>query len=198
MAEELGKGLQNPVHECESRPRLQLRLALQPPQFTRRKLSTASGNPYASPQQSKLCRGPLNYFCMNEKQLAGCVITDSQKRVLLLHRNTLKLRQWEIPGGQLEVGETHRAAAKREVLEELGVQVITKQLLGFTEFDGPEGEINKYLWYAAEIIVGDPAPQETKHDAIGYFDLSQPHEGDRLSISAHNLARCVLKQEILL
>ena len=35
-------------------------------------------------------------------RLAGCVITDSDGNILLVHRSTPKRTQWEIPGGKLE------------------------------------------------------------------------------------------------
>ena len=43
--------------------------------------------------------------------LAGCVIKDDQDRILLIHRNTPKRTQWEIPGGKIEEGEVAEATA---------------------------------------------------------------------------------------
>lgn len=45
-------------------------------------------------------------------------------RVLLVRRASEPLRgQWSIPGGMLELGETLRAGAEREALEETGLRV---------------------------------------------------------------------------
>ncbi len=32
--------------------------------------------------------------------LAGGILKDNKGRILLIHRNTLKLKQWELPGGK--------------------------------------------------------------------------------------------------
>jgi 8-oxo-dGTP pyrophosphatase MutT (NUDIX family) len=53
---------------------------------------------------------------------AGAVVTDKQKRVLLLwrHRFITNTWGWEIPVGKAEPGEDHAVAAAREVEEETG------------------------------------------------------------------------------
>ena len=52
-------------------------------------------------------------------------------RVLLVKRGHPPLAgEWSIPGGVLEVGETVREAAAREALEETGLVVEPKELLG--------------------------------------------------------------------
>ncbi len=53
----------------------------------------------------------------------GAVIIDDD-RVLVVRRATEPLKgQWSIPGGVLELGETLRAGAAREALEETGLTV---------------------------------------------------------------------------
>ena len=51
---------------------------------------------------------------------AGVLITDDLDRVLLLQPSYKPT--WEIPGGTVEEGESPRAAARREVREELGLE----------------------------------------------------------------------------
>ena len=60
---------------------------------------------------------------MNIIRLAGCVIYNKDKELLLIHRNSPKRTQWELPGGKIDEGEDPEASAKRELLEELGVEV---------------------------------------------------------------------------
>ena len=100
------------------------------------------------------------------KHLAGCVIFDWNMNVLLLHRNTPELTQWELPGGKVEVGETHEEAAIRELKEELGIEVRLTAKLGNTEFDD-NGIHWIYTWFQARIEDGIPQIMETER----YDDL---------------------------
>jgi 8-oxo-dGTP diphosphatase len=60
----------------------------------------------------------------------GAIIIE-QDRVVLVKRGHAPLQgTWSIPGGVLEVGETLRQAAAREVLEETGLTVEVGELLG--------------------------------------------------------------------
>lgn len=44
---------------------------------------------------------------------------------------------WEFPGGKIEPGESREDALKREIQEELGVDIYIKELLCTTEYDYP-------------------------------------------------------------
>ena len=60
----------------------------------------------------------------------GAIIVE-RNQVVLVKRGQAPLQgKWSIPGGMLEVGETLREAAVREVLEETGLQVEAGELLG--------------------------------------------------------------------
>ena len=58
---------------------------------------------------------------------AGVLFTDDLGRVLLVQPSYK--RTWEIPGGVVEQGESPRAAAEREVREELGIAPVIGSLL---------------------------------------------------------------------
>jgi ADP-ribose pyrophosphatase YjhB (NUDIX family) len=60
------------------------------------------------------------YAALPAKRMgAGMVLTDPAGRVLLVE--PAYKEHWEIPGGIVEAGESPRAAAEREVAEELGL-----------------------------------------------------------------------------
>ncbi len=108
------------------------------------------------------------------KKLAGCVITNGTGKVLLIHRNTIRLTQWELPGGKVEQGEALADTVAREALEEIGVPVRVGSEIGSTQFED-DGTLWEYHWFKAEIISGVPLAQESdKHDAVRYFDLLDP------------------------
>ena len=44
---------------------------------------------------------------------------------------------WEFPGGKIEPGESREVALKREIQEELGVDITIEELLCTTEYDYP-------------------------------------------------------------
>lgn len=49
------------------------------------------------------------------------ILLDEQNRTLLLRYDEHGRQFWALPGGTLEQGESHKAAAQRELTEELGV-----------------------------------------------------------------------------
>ena len=71
----------------------------------------------------------------------GAVIVD-QGRVLLIKRGSPPLLgEWSLPGGVVELGETLRAAAEREALEETGLLVKAGEVIEVLDriIPGPEG-----------------------------------------------------------
>ncbi len=81
---------------------------------------------------------------------------------------------WEFPGGKVDPGERHAEALRRELREELGVEVELGDLL-----EGPlEGPLERggwplgedfviWVWWAA-VTDGEPAPLED-HDALRWL-----------------------------
>ncbi len=104
--------------------------------------------------------------------LAGGILKDNEGRVLLLHRNTLKLRQWELPGGKIEENEKPSEAAIRELGEELGVCVSIINYFGNQEFV-ENGNIMNYYWYECVIIHGIPRIMENKFDMLKFWRVSE-------------------------
>jgi 8-oxo-dGTP diphosphatase len=106
-------------------------------------------------------------------RLAGCIITDSDGRILLLHRNTPERTQWEIPGGKVDDGETPEDTAVRELDEELGVRVTLTRDLGSMGFD-EDGHTMEYSWFLADITSGEPTIREP--DLYDWFRYFSPNE----------------------
>lgn len=72
-------------------------------------------------------RSLLNSFLPRKRAIAQLLVRDAENRVLLC-RLTYK-RDWDLPGGVVEVGESPRLAVQREVEEELGLDIPAGELL---------------------------------------------------------------------
>jgi len=72
-------------------------------------------------------RSLLNSFLPRKRAIAQMLVRDPEGRVLLCQL-TYK-RDWDLPGGVVEVGESPRLAVQREVEEELGLDVEPGDLL---------------------------------------------------------------------
>tara|TARA_B100000963_G_C22356568_1_gene549673 strand:- start:313 stop:681 length:369 start_codon:yes stop_codon:yes gene_type:complete len=60
--------------------------------------------------------------------------------------------KWEFPGGKVEADETLEEALKREIMEELGVQIEIKQKI--TQFKYKEKSLDIYLHYFLCVCFG--------------------------------------------
>jgi len=78
----------------------------------------------------------------------SAVIIIENEKVLLIQRNKDNSIYYVFPGGGIENGETPKEAAKREALEELGVEVNVKDYLMEVNWNGTQ------YFYVAEIISG--------------------------------------------
>jgi len=56
---------------------------------------------------------------------ARCILWSGERFLLAVHHSYLPLNRgrWGLPGGRIELGESAEAAARREVSEELGIEV---------------------------------------------------------------------------
>ena len=74
------------------------------------------------------------------RQAGRAILRDKTGRVLLILFVLPNMTFWATPGGGMEPGETHLAAALREVREELGIDVTLEgpvhRAVGIFEFEG--------------------------------------------------------------
>lgn len=107
----------------------------------------------------------------------GAIIIEGD-RVALVKRGRPPLAgQWSIPGGLLEVGETLRACAEREVGEETGLTVVIGELLGVFDRVVPDEDGHIHYHYVLIDFLcrrtsGELTPADDAEDAR-WFTLEE-------------------------
>lgn len=77
-----------------------------------------------------------------EVPCVGAIVVDEAGRLLLIRRgNPPAQGQWSLPGGRVEVGETHEVAVLRELREETGMTGSLGRHVGEIRRDAPDGSI---------------------------------------------------------
>ena len=62
---------------------------------------------------------------------------------------------WEFPGGKRESGESFAQCLKRELKEEIGVEVEVGELLQQVDYDYPEKQVSLHF-FRCQILQGEP------------------------------------------
>ena len=68
---------------------------------------------------------------------------------------------WEFPGGKIEPGESREVALRREIQEELGIDIIIENPLCTTEYDYPSFHLTMHC-YLCSVASGDIELREHK------------------------------------
>jgi 8-oxo-dGTP pyrophosphatase MutT (NUDIX family) len=111
--------------------------------------------------------------------MTGCagLIRDERGRVLLQKRRDNSL--WGFPGGAMELGESATDTLRREVCEEMGLDVEPQRLIGIytaSEFDRvyPNGDqVQMFIsFFECQVVGGAIKMQEEEVLKVGWFDLT--------------------------
>lgn len=102
-------------------------------------------------------------------KISTCVVAciTSGEHVLLTHRTIPPFKDtWVLPGGKIDFGESIEEALKREVMEEIGIEVKVGRLLGVFEHPA-ESETGRHyitLGYECKHWSGVPKPNGDECD----------------------------------
>ena len=130
---------------------------------------------------------------------ASMLFQDAEGRILLLRQSYRPDKKWSVPGGGIEEGEFPAAAAHRETLEEIGLDVTPGALLmvDWRPRDGERPPLIQFLFDGGTLTPEDIARirlQEGEIGEYGFFDLAAARE--RLAPHTYNrLLRAVEVRE---
>ena len=68
---------------------------------------------------------------------------------------------WEFPGGKIESGESHETALKREIQEELGIDISIEKFICTTNYNYPSFHLTMHC-YLCNIVSGEIELREHK------------------------------------
>jgi 8-oxo-dGTP diphosphatase len=99
---------------------------------------------------------------MKTINVVAAIILDEEKRILATQRGYGEYEGWwEFPGGKIEPGEGPEVALRREIMEELGVEIEVENLLCTVEYDYPKFHLSM-LCYMCRISNGEIDLREHK------------------------------------
>ena len=103
--------------------------------------------------------------------VTGAVVRDG--KVLYVRRNYEPHKgTWTLPGGYVNHDETLDEAVKRELLEETGLEITVKGIVGVRTRYGEKGGAVLVI-FRAEVTSGEPHADEYEISAAQFFDAGQ-------------------------
>ena len=94
---------------------------------------------------------------------------DGHVELLLVRRESHK--DWTMPKGKLDEGETLRACALREVEEETGLRCVSGDRLSLVTYTDGQGRSKAVVYWTMTVVEGAFVPNR-EVDAVGWFDLA--------------------------
>jgi ADP-ribose pyrophosphatase YjhB (NUDIX family) len=105
----------------------------------------------------------------------GAAILRDGRLLLVKRRKAPEAGCWNLPGGKVDFGERVADAVRREIAEELGVEIELTRPLGVIEMIGLDDQHWVSPIYQAAIKLGEPVNREPgKHEDFVWAKLDAP------------------------
>ena len=104
-------------------------------------------------------------FYQGSKLVAGAIFELDGGIVLIQRDIEPGYGKWTFPGGFVERGERAEAAAEREVLEESGLKIEVREIVGLYTY---EGEVPTIAVFAVRVTGGEPMPLDETMDVRSF------------------------------
>ncbi|MDQ3862389.1 MAG: NUDIX hydrolase [Actinomycetota bacterium] len=104
-------------------------------------------------------------FYLGPKLVAGTIFEMDGGVVLIQRSIEPGYGKWTFPGGFVERGEVAENAARRETLEETGVETEVRDIVGLYTYDG---QIPAIAVFAARAVRGKPVPLDETMDVRSF------------------------------
>lgn len=120
----------------------------------------------------------------------AAVIENENKFLMILDK---KHDFWKFPGGKVMVGESIFDALKREVKEEIGIEINPLKLLGMGEFlSKDEKNDRKVFFFSAKKTAGTPKPDMTEVEKVSEFSIDEM-SSKQIDPATNNFLKTLLK-----
>ncbi|MCL2089182.1 MAG: NUDIX domain-containing protein [Oscillospiraceae bacterium] len=111
---------------------------------------------------------------MQEKSCGGIIYRKHHGNIELMLIKHLKGGFWSFPKGHMEEGETEVETARREILEETGIEVMIDSSFRETVNYSPKKGVNKdVVYFLATALSYDIKPQDSEISQIKWVELSR-------------------------
>lgn len=108
---------------------------------------------------------------MKQIEVVAAIIHDINNRIFATQRGSGDWKDWwEFPGGKIESGETHEAALKREIREELDTEIHVGKHVATVEWDYPKFHLTMHCYWC-EVVRGELSLLE--HESARWLSVEQ-------------------------
>jgi len=123
---------------------------------------------------------------------AGIILVGNKDRVLLQHRDNNTSwcpNHWGVFGGQIEKGESPEQAVRREIKEEIGIELTNLEFFKKYEENREKGIYEAFFFVAPlTVSVEKLRKQQTEGQGLGLFTFSEIKD-----LKTTDLAKAALK-----